>query len=249
MKKKKIIIVASSATALIAIVIIFFTVFLPLIKVKKTIDAVINEDYTFEGNYYLEVDEKLFKGSFEGAKEDMNLHVIADINGADIVDAYYDEDGEILFNIRPFILWLYDILPDKMLTTVGIDKLASEDKYISYDQLQDILDIHFDIVTESKDMSYSIKKLKESPFHRIEAEDKMMLYKVLINEIPVSIGIYSEEDEIHIAASVTVDEIYLEVSGEIDLSQQQSIEIPKEKLSRGVVYVLGKVVSWLKEKY
>ena len=77
----------------------------------------------------------------------------------------------------------------------------------------------------------------------------MMLYEVLINDIPVSIGIYREADEIHLAASVMVDEVYLEISGEIDLSQQQSFEIPKEKLSRGVVYVLGKVVSWLKEKY
>ena len=247
--KKKIIIIASSVVALIVIVIIFLNVILPIIKVKQTIDDVIKEDYVFEGNYYLEVNEKLFKGSFEGAKEDMNLHVIADINGADIIDAYYDEDGEILFNIRPFALWLYDILPDKLLTTVGIDKLASEDKFISYEQVQDILDIDFDIVTDSKDMSYSIKKLKESPFHRVQADDEMMLYEVLINDIPVSIGIYREADEIHLAASVMVDEVYLEISGEIDLSQQQSFEIPKEKLSRGVVYVLGKVVSWLKEKY
>ena len=247
--KKKIIIIASSVVALIVIVIIFFSVILPIIKVKQTIDDVIKEDYVFEGNYYLEVNEKLFKGSFEGAKEDMNLHVIADINGADIIDAYYDEDGEILFNIRPFALWLYDVLPDKLLTTVGVDKLASEDKFITYEQVKDILDIDFDIVTDSKDISYSIKKLKESPFYRIEADEKMSFYKVLINDIPFSVGLYSEADKIYLAVSVTINEIYLELSGEIDLSQQQSFEIPKEKLSRGVVYVLGKVVSWLKEKY
>ncbi len=247
MKKKIIIIVSLAVTLIIALVL--FSVFYPMIKLKKTLDTIVSEDYVFEGKYYLEVDDKLFKGSYEGEKEDLNIHIQADVNGADIIDAYYAEDGEVLFNIKPFIVWLYEKLPDKLLNTAGMDKLAAKDNYVSYEQLQEILDIDYDFVTHSKDMSYSIKKLKESPFYRIETKQEMIYYEIIADEIPVSVGVYSNKYEIVLAAAVTIDDLYLEVYGNIDLSQQKSIEMPKEKLSKGVVFVLRKIISYIKEKF
>ena len=247
--KKKIIIIATAIVTLVVIAVVFCNVFLPLIKVKKTLDTVVNESYVFEGNYYLEVDDKLFKGSFEGAKDELDIHILADINGADIVDVYYAEDGEILFNLKPFVVWILDVLPNKLLSTVGIDKFATEDKFVSYEQVQDILNIDYDIVTDTTATSYSIKKLKESPFHQIKTDGKMVYYKITIDEKTVYAGVYQEKDEIILAVSYTDDDIYLEAEGEIDLSQKQNVDIPEEKISKGVVFVLKKVISWLKEKY
>ena len=247
--KKKIIIAASVSVLLIVIAVVFFTVFLPLIKVKKTFDTIVNESYVFEGSYCLEADNKLFKGSFEGAKDESDIHILADINDAEIVDVYYAEDGEILFNLKPFVVWALDILPDKIQSVLSVDKFVKEDKYVSYEQVQEILDIDYDIVTDSKGSTYSIKKLKESPFYRIDTNNEMTYYKVTIDDKPVYVGVYHKKDEIILAVSVKDDDIYLEVYGEIDLTQQQNVEIPKEKISIGVVLVLKKVFSWLKEKY
>lgn len=246
--KKKIIIITSIVVTLIIIAVVFLNVFYPLIKVKKTFDMVVNESYVFEGNYYLEVDEILLKGSFEGAKDEQNLHILADINDADIVDVYYEDGEEILFNIKPFVVWALDFLPSKVITLVGLDKLADEDKYISYEQVQDIIGFEYEIVTDSENMTYSIKKLKESPFFRIKTDEEMVYYRLTINEKPVNIGVYHNKDEIVLAASFNDEDIYLEVYGEIDLSQQQEIKIPRERLSNGVVFVLKKVVSWIKDK-
>ena len=117
---------------------------LPYIRLKKTVDNLLNKQYEYKIDGKVEgMDLPLLGNSFQGkinGEKGKNV-VYGDISYKDstYLKLYADKNGEIIFDAGPVIKAAINKVADNSLFGAGLIRSISSDVKISYSQIEEVL--------------------------------------------------------------------------------------------------------------
>ncbi len=150
-KNKILSVIMAILCVIIIIAIALFVYFKPYINAVKVVKELIDEDYSYDIECYIE-GITLGEGEYgeytvyvEGEKYDDELrsYVYSEENA--YLEIFANMDGEVIFNLRPFFQFISNQVEKKLDINVGELVMDIEDTYISMKDIEEILDV--DIVS------------------------------------------------------------------------------------------------------
>ena len=143
-KKKKVTIsiICCSIIMLAVVGILIYIHLLPYIRLKKTVDNLLNKQYEYKIDGKVEgMDLPLLGNSFQGkinGEKGKNV-VYGDISYKDstYLKLYADKNGEIIFDAGPVIKAAINKVADNSLFGAGLIRSVSSDVKISYSQIEE----------------------------------------------------------------------------------------------------------------
>ncbi len=264
-KKKTIIIsIVCGVVVILAVVgILLYMHFLPYIRLKQTVDNLLNRQYEYTVDGKVEgMDLKLLGNSFEGRIEGKKS---ADVISGDIeykdttyLKIYADKNSNIMFDASPLVDAAMDKVADSIPFGGSLLKSISSDVKVSYDQIEEILgqDIAtlndegvsndlMDKVSHGKSKDYTLTMLKE-----VDEADKLLGDDAYYFEIDLKdydtklvVGVPKDKKDTKCSMNVYTDEITWSFTGEYELEAVEDIQMPESTVSDNTIDMLKTLYS------
>ncbi len=263
-KKKKVTIgiICCSIIIFAVVGILIYIHLLPYIRLKKTVDNLLNKQYEYKIDGKVEgMDLPLLGNSFQGkinGEKGKNV-VYGDISYKDstYLKLYADKNGEIIFDAGPVIKAAINKVADNSLFGAGLIRSISSDVKISYSQIEEVL--NQDITTLSdegvsnnlinklahgRNKEYTITLLKS-----IDDKDRLLEKDAYYFEIDLKnyntkliVGVPKDKNDTDVSLVVYTDKITWSFTGKYEYKDVEEIEMPEST-------VLDKTISVLKSLY
>lgn len=264
-KKKTIIIsIVCGVVVILAVVgILLYMHFLPYIRLKQTVDNLLNRQYEYTVDGKVEgMDLKLLGNSFEGRIEGKKS---ADVISGDIeykdttyLKIYADKNSNIVFDASPLVDAAMDKVADSIPFGGSLLKSVSSDVKVSYDQIEEILGqdiatlndegVSNDLmnkVSHGKSKDYTLTMLKE-----VDEADKLLGDDAYYFEIDpkdydtkLVVGIPKDKKETKCSMNVYTDQITWSFTGEYELKAVEDIQMPESTVSDNTIDMLKTIYS------
>ena len=264
-KKKKVTIgiVCCSIIMLAVVGILIYIHLLPYIRLKKTVDNLLNKQYEYKIDGKVEgMDLPLLGNSFQGkinGEKGKNV-VYGDISYKDstYLKLYADKNGEIIFDAGPVIKAAINKVADNSLFGAGLIRSISSDVKISYSQIEEVLNqdittlsdegVSNDLINKlahGRNKEYTITLLKS-----IDDKDRLLEKDAYYFEIDLKnyntkliVGVPKDKNDTDVSLVVYTDKITWSFTGKYEYKDVEEIEMPESTVSDKTISVLKSLYS------
>ena len=264
-KKKKVTIgiICCSIIMLAVVGILIYIHLLPYIRLKKTVDNLLNKQYEYKIDGKVEgMDLPLLGNSFQGkinGEKGKNV-VYGDISYKDstYLKLYADKNGEIIFDAGPVIKAAINKVADNSLFGAGLIRSISSDVKISYSQIEEVLNqdittlsdkgVSNDLINKlahGRNKEYTITLLKS-----IDDKDRLLEKNAYYFEIDLKnyntkliVGVPKDKNDTDVSLVVYTDKITWSFTGKYEYKDVDEIEMPESTVSDKTISVLKSLYS------
>ena len=256
-------IVCCSIIMLAVVGILIYIHLLPYIRLKKTVDNLLNKQYEYKIDGKVEgMDLPLLGNSFQGkinGEKGKNV-VYGDISYKDstYLKLYADKNGEIIFDAGPVIKAAINKVADNSLFGAGLIRSISSDVKISYSQIEEVLNqdittlsdegVSNDLINKlahGRNKEYTITLLKS-----IDDKDRLLEKDAYYFEIDLKnyntkliVGVPKDKNDTDVSLVVYTDKITWSFTGKYEYKDVEEIEMPESTVSDKTISVLKSLYS------
>jgi hypothetical protein len=261
-KKKSACIIAVVVCGVImagVVLCLLYTAFYPKLYLKKRLEQLLNQKYTYSITYDAEGIETDFlgnevHGTVTGKKGDDVFYGRITNQGMSYFDLYVDKNWNMIFNIKPLLESILNEIQDSTKLPLSLVSSSIGDIFISSEQIKSIAGESSFVMPDIENINFSDVAYTVALRSDVSESDMLLgrdayYFDITIKEYEMNLllGIPKEKDIKKISLQINQNDVTWKFSGEYQQTDDVEIEMPEETLSEETIDAARKIYGYWKK--